>query len=400
MRHGEHMFALVRKTVIIKNARPIDGSLLAFAQHRLRLFRNVEFTRNHLIASHSVPKHHHKNVERHAEHVRYTLVQADEYLTSAKNASLATKPVLLYYATMSFALAMILTKGGGNSRLDVLRQHHGSHGLTLSVGSLSRSAPLEELLRSMRAKPQERIEGERYGTFELWRESHRELPIPVPAHLLSPDQAQTTRVIPFFNAEDNAPRATPKDGFSLFDAVTSIPDLRTVIAHLNIAPALAGAMFSINATLEGINGEVNMIIHPSPPSTLQALYARMKFAPSMVNTINVRELPSGLIAAVPVRDGKIDGHIYIPPTTTMSQSEYFISTNDWDWGEFGAFYVALHIVGNIARYYPDAWMPHVENSTALALITEELCEAAQHRLAALAATELDRCLYYKAGRGE
>jgi hypothetical protein len=65
--------------------------------------------------------------------------------------------------------------------------------------------------------------------------------------------------------------------------------------------------------------------------------------------------------------------------------------------EFGYLYVALFIAGNYARYYPDRWVLDVENSTPLALATEELIRVADSRLPWLALSELERKYYVEEG---
>ena len=106
------------------------------------------------------------------------------------------------------------------------------------------------------------------------------------------------------------------------------------------------------------------------------------------------ELPSGLRLRIPYSIKDTGAYSRFPHAVVLNVNWTFFLANGWSLGEFGSFYVALHIIGNLVRYYPDIWMPHVENSTSFALLVQELCELAASRLPILTASELDRCYYF------
>jgi hypothetical protein len=89
--------------------------------------------------------------------------------------------------------------------------------------------------------------------------------------------------------------------------------------------------------------------------------------------------------------GPVDLHI--PSAAMVSPEEWRMWTDGPCLNEFGHLYVALHIAGNYARYYPDKWLHDVEHSTPLALAIEELCSLAQWRAPWLTFCELDQTLY-------
>jgi len=78
-------------------------------------------------------------------------------------------------------------------------------------------------------------------------------------------------------------------------------------------------------------------------------------------------------------------------THSSSQLRFICEMNSLN--EFGMFYVALFIIGNYARYFPDCWLLDIEKSTQLAMAVEELCSIAQSRVPLLMLCELDRTLY-------
>jgi hypothetical protein len=148
----------------------------AFAWSTLRKYQNVDSVANKLMKIHSVPHKRRDNVRKQAQQLRYCMIQAREYFTAAEAVSIATKPNLLYYGTMSLALAEILFKQSGNSSLDKARTEHRHHGLSMTVGGFPKEASLETSANLIRAIPME-ADGKRKGTFELWHRSSREHPL-------------------------------------------------------------------------------------------------------------------------------------------------------------------------------------------------------------------------------
>jgi hypothetical protein len=83
----------------------------------------------------------------------------------------------------------------------------------------------------------------------------------------------------------------------------------------------------------------------------------------------------------------------IPECTVWRKSELRFWPFEVPLNEFGYLYVALFIVGNYARYYPDKWLADVEDKTALGLAIEELVYIVEQRLALLSLSELTRIYY-------
>ncbi len=114
--------------------------------------------------------------------------------------------------------------------------------------------------------------------------------------------------------------------------------------------------------------------------------------PANVNSLEIEELESGYI----LKQTFSPLHDYPgswPRSICMNEKEVFFSCADFDFNEFGYFYLALHIAGNFARYYPDEWVKHIERSSPLALAIDELCLYASQRLPLLLLSELERCYY-------
>jgi hypothetical protein len=104
--------------VIIENSRKVrTADPAGFAWAGLRRFQNVDLVTGAIVKLHNVEAKQQKNANKQAHQLRYCLIQAREYFAAATSVSLATKPNLLYYGTMSLALAEMLFKQTGESTL-------------------------------------------------------------------------------------------------------------------------------------------------------------------------------------------------------------------------------------------------------------------------------------------
>src|SRR5262249_11581118 len=163
--------------------------------------------------------------KRQATQIRHCLAQAREYYRAAEIVTLAVKPLLLYYAAMSLALAEVLLKQTGDASLDRAREQHRHHGLDFRIEGTVRGD--EDLIGScsrLRAAPTIRGVGERFGTFALWHRSCRESPIAgeqrVPAGV--PGFTQSSFEV-LLGARDTQLEEVPPAGLSLLDCFCHLP---------------------------------------------------------------------------------------------------------------------------------------------------------------------------------
>lgn len=381
--------------MVINEARAIEGDATAFAWRRIQLFCNPEFTCENLVKLHSVPPRHVKNADRQAREIRYSLLQAQEYFNSAKSATLVTRPVLLYYATMNLALAEILFKNTADHRLAKLREHHAAHGLSIGIdGAIDRTVPTKNILQRLRATPQFKSGDVAYGTFEKWRQGVREIPVVGKTEESYGEMASTGATCHFFGA-DVPPSPTPSKGHTLLDTLSALPTIRHSLEHLHIPLEAARATITSRIDKKRNSGTLSLIFHPIAKETLDQVLDKIVVSPDAINSLTANEMPSGVGLRFSLTDGTVGGYLSLPPSVQTEVAALHFLGNSWNIGEFGAIYVALHIAGNLARYFPDLWMPHVEHSTAFSLLIHEICECAVERLPILIAGELDRCLYLK-----
>lgn len=363
-----------------------------YAWMGLRKFQYVPHVQEQIIKLHKLDKKQHANAKKQANQIRYCLTQAEEYFTAAASVSLATKPNLLYYSIMSLALAEILLKQTGLSSLDKAREQHKHHGLTLRVGGSPNPAnDLRQAASALVATPLVRENNERFGTFELWHRSCREMPMAGDyKHFYSGGAVSTQYQVIFMSADEKL-EPIPEIGLSLFNCIVSIPGMLDFLGRQGIAARIIRGQTSAQENENPVpTVETALVIHPGPQPLLDEFFKNLVFNPNDTNRINFREVPSGAI--VKWVNDSVNGGVRcrLPHGTMWTKNEIRFWPTAEPLNEFGYLYVALHIAGNYARYYPDRWLADVDQSSPLAVAVEELLSVAESRVALLALSELSR----------
>lgn len=377
--------------IITKTNSVRARDLAGFSWSGLRSFQNASFTLKKLKEYHNLPPVQDRNLKKQAVQIGFCIRQAEEYFVAANSVSVATKPLLLYYGIMSLALAEILLKQNGDSSLDRARGQNAHHGLTLkAIEDTNKHDSLEQSASLLKAAPLVKKGGERFGTFELWHRSSREAPL-------------TGRVTDFVTDQNtlNGSRmlAIPVDkrlpclsegGISLLDCLKSIPDLVNTVSQHDLVPDLARGVMTrqINRQTNQIND--SLIVHPTHDHVLDSLYPKFIYHPGNIPTLDVQDLKPGCIIRTQrsMRD-PIYGASYPMMTQVNADEVIFFSANEC-LNEFGLFYVAMYILGNYARYFPDRWMDEIGKSSALVLATNELLTVAQERVPLLSLSEMSQ----------
>lgn len=376
--------------MIITQTRELESrDLHHFAWNGLRQFKNASFAERRIRQYQDIPNSQSRNVVKQANQIRYCISQAEEYFRAASTVSIATKPLLLYYGAMSLVLAEILIKHDGNSSLDRARGQHAHHGLDLrTVGDPSRFESLGESATRLRAVPLLRGGRERAGTFELWHRTSRESPLSGERVTVLENGASQSTVAIVGTPIDIRPSLLPVDGISLLECFASLPSM-SLSLNVNDVPH-ATARAAIKQTINRSNRTFTSqtIIHPASEDTLRGIYGRFLYAPSDIENLSVVELPSGCIIN---HSRNFDDPFFggnLPFGFQHNRNVIHFSGNQDCLNELGLMYVALFILGNYARYFPDQWMIDVENSSPLALVTTDFIAQVEHRLPLLSLSEL------------
>ncbi|WP_426533538.1 YaaC family protein [Bradyrhizobium sp. McL0615] len=374
---------------VVKQVRTADPSAYAWAT--LRKFQNVDLVASKITTLHNVPEKHRADVRKQALQIRYCLLQAREYFAAAATVSLATKPNLLYYGTMSLALAEILFKQSGDSSLDRAREQNRHHGLTMTVAGTPRPASLSEASGLLKAYPME-VGGIRKGTFNLWHHCIREHPLPGILTRFFPEGGSTDEFANLWGAEDKPYKPIPSTGISLEDCLASLPLLLEHSASSGVSPNFVRGRCAANQWI-GDQWRRQSIFVLYPDKRIGQLLEGIKINPNKIEQIDIREIGEGI--QVTLENDWVNGMFGfpVPPGASINSEEWRMWTNDPPLNEFGYYYVGLYLAGNYARYYPDKWLSDVELSSPISLAIEEMCSTAEWRVPWLALCELDQTLY-------
>lgn len=364
----------------------------SYAWSRLKHYQNIEAVTQEIIRLHRLPDKHKANAKRQATQLRQCLLQANEYFEAARSVSLATRPVLLYYSIMSLALCEVLFKQSADSRLEKLRERHGCHGLQLAIPStIDPTASLAEAASSLRARPQTAPDGTARGTFEVWRRSSREYPMCGEYTLTAMNGiGTTTGYRTLMIGEDKEPDAIPATGYSLLDVLSGLPQMVEYFGVHGCPVQVVRATCRMREQGNSAGGEISIIVHPASHRLLEEFSHQVSARPNSAHLIDIAELHSGYFIKLPLNQS---WEIHFPWATSVTKGETWFSCRRQQLNEFGLIYVALHIAGNFARYYPDRWLAHIEASSPLALAIDKLTEVAFDRAPLLILGELARSFF-------
>jgi len=368
----------------------VRGDVEKYAWSGLARFRNTSYTTKYLIKTHQISNKHKASASKQALQIRHCLIQAEEYFSAARSVSLATKPLLLYYGMMSLALAEMLTKGSGNLSLDVARQTHKHHGLTLDVnGNPSKLDDLQGSASALRAKPMV-VSGERSATFNLWWALSEESPVCGKlVHEYDGFTRTSNSVLLSASPHENRFNPIPSSGISLLDCLLLALYLSLELADLGLRSNLVRGRVSLNHEIATNEVTYTTFIHPADPDLLNKAYEEFLFAPNCSESLSVTDMTNGCSIKLQYTLPS-DPDMRFPNSFQWHDDEIFFCVANHSLNEFGVYYVATYILGNYARYYPDFWMNDIERAGPLSQITHHLLENIQYRAPLPAYGEMER----------
>lgn len=377
--------------MVITGAVSVQARDLAqFAWAGLRRFHDVTYVERSIIELHQLSLDQFSNARKQVRQIRYCLMQAREYAEAAEAVTFVTKPLLYYYCVISLAVAELLLKQTGESSLDRARAQHGNHGLTFSAGSVPHAERRLAMVASqLRAKPVVRS-GDRFGTFELWHRSAREMPeVGVITHYHQNGGTTTTHDI-ILGAVDKRLPLLPAQGISLIEALVKLPTMFDLLLANGIQPQIIRGKITRDIR-NNVLASTTVILHPTQSGLIDRFQETCIFHPADHSAITYHPIAEGGALTwhgqltPPEREG-----YFFPPGSMWSEEEIRFWPEVQPLNEFGYFYAALYIAGNYARYYPDRWISDVEESSPIAQAIEALLAEAEIRVPLLALSELSR----------
>jgi hypothetical protein len=307
--------------------------------------------------------------------------------------TLAVKPVLYYYSAMSLALAELLLKQTGDSSLDRAREQHRHHGLDFRFdGTIRGIESLEESCSMLRAAPLVRSTGEPFGTFALWHRSAREAPIAGTQRIYDDFAYARMRWTVLLTPRDTQLDRMERAGVSLLDCYLHLPHMRDFVLSHGLIHRTIRAIVKDEYNEARKQATITILVHPEQPELLDEFYSNITIEPRAIDLFRITELPSGVHIEIERRAGLPELDARIPAATVWNPEEVRFWPKSQSLNEFGFFYVALFIVGNLARYFPDVWLRELERSSPLALSVGELLIGVEDRMVVQSLSEMERTL--------
>jgi hypothetical protein len=280
-------------------------------------------------------------------------------------------------------------KADGSCSLDAARAEHAHHGLTLKVQTIKETPGLVESASALRAVPMVSQAGDRRGTFELWHDIAREGPLVGNAKReFSGGYTNGPEVLMI--GDDKRLGYIDVRGLSLFDCLVGAPSMYEWLGSIGCRSEVIRA--SCSHDIRQNERTLNIIIHPHQSiEVIESLQSRFLFEASAVNRLSIVEFPNWF--NLKWTESSSDSvRAFLPQATSWNASEVRFH-NAIPLNEFGLFYVGLFMLGNYARYFPDAWVRDVEARSPLALACEEFLAQAERRMALLCLSELSSSCY-------
>jgi hypothetical protein len=315
----------------------------------------------------------------------------------------------MYYSALSLAIAEMLMKGTGDVSLDRARSEHNHHGLSFRLSVPKGNLPdLAISASSLRAVPSiKQVGGEgpaiRFGTFELWHRNAREYPVTGYGIVNDLTQGLTHKTFKIMlTASDERMPLLPESGITLLDCAKHIPAVGTTLARYGLEPSTVPAI--CGETGNGNDNVMSIMIQPTSNARRDTFISNIRIYPRLIPNYEYREFSTGgeikykPDPACEFYDNVFKGSTTSFPSGVASDSyRYNFFTELTPLNGFGMYYVALFILSNYARYYPDFWMKDIEGSSPLSILADELLESAASMLPLLTYSELARIYYVAEG---
>jgi len=244
----------------------------------------------------------------------------------------------------------------------------------------------------LRAKAQFGADGLPRGTFEVWRRGSREMPMGGRTTVNHPDSGRVLGYNGLLSGRDQDLAVMPSRGLTLFDCLRGLPGMADVLHDSSIALRLVrGACTWAQLGVPGAIGTVNILVHPASQEIIEGFSNQVRMLASAHPLVTIQDFPSGFNLSILMQHKELELHM--PSSIAVNTGINYFVCDDETLNEFGLMYVALHICGNFARYYPDLWLAHIEKSSPLALAINEFLSVVRDRMPLNTLSELSRVCF-------
>jgi len=195
-----------------------------------------------------------------------------------------------------------------------------------------------------------------------------------------------------FGTSDVRLAELPSPGITLLQALKRLPAMADHFADSKITPEFVSARAIRTLVHDQPNRvEWEIIIHSTQRALLDRFLDLCILQPDAHRFVDFVPVGQNGGNITYLCDEDYVPQFRIPHACILSENDVrFWLDEQPPLNEFGWYYLALFIVGNYARYYPDRWIVDVERNTPLALAIDELLRTAVIRVPLLALSEMSR----------
>lgn len=350
----------------------------------LQSFFNVNWLAELLADKHKVTAKDRHFVKMQAESIKYCLQQALEYRSAALTSSFS-RPTLVYYSMMSFALCEVLFKGNGDYRLQKLREKNAHHGLDFAVRAPNKFRG-DVSIDDLSAKPLQK------GTFAIWHKMSRQVGI-FGEYIEIAGGGQTTKMRQIGSA---GPLELLPKSLGLRDLAQNCAAIYWQSGDMGLSSRLVRATLQSTSNNNNRTHSLKVIFHPTGPDLLNQVCEKVTFSPRCADLVVPMDFQNGAGFSLNYPSSADYIQAKLPPGFAIYQRETLFSADDLQLNEFGIFYVASYIAGMFARYYPEYWARSLESGNQTYQIIDSIMSAALNRAPLLLLGEFrDRCYIYE-----
>jgi len=364
----------------------------------LRIFLDESFVIDNICKFHSIHKGKHKNnIKKQAKQINYCIRQAEEYFSASSRVSLVTRPLLLYYGTVSLTKALTLIRLKGEYSFDKLRAtgKHKHHGLVLldSINDTKPTVDIETFFSSLQCNifRNKDLQNRPWGHFSLFYQSL------VPCAYLIKEEIQQIgkmfaikkdKVQSCSNLLDINSISTP---FVCLTLIKILPDLCSDLIGLGINPGLFDGEVELMTTQH--NGyhkkDYNFFIYDIQKEEGELLIKYYKelnpllsFDMNFYNNIHFKITNDNQQLNFPEIIDDINNKKYF----ILKPSSYIT--------EPVPYFIILFCLGMLCRYHPDIWVSIIDKNIRIAELTNTFLNLAYRKFPNLILDQMTLTKHY------
>ena len=349
-----------------------------------------------------------QNIDKQAKQISYCIKQAEEYYTAAREVSTATKPLLLYYGSVSLAQALVLLTNDGTSSFDHLRKvnkserHHGLELKRFDLPNKVTNIDMVSLLKLVRCNIYNKGQNIA-GFFKNFYNSLVPTSVTIPVRAVFHGknahqdyrQAQACADIIDINS-------IKKDIFNCYELSASLADCYNILIEQNIRPNICrgSSRATIDYHYKNDNGQLiddkktttyYVIIDDITTNEksllltyLEKVNCPFKISSEFSNSIILNH--STLITP----EGKGVSFYFPDMVDDLNGDLYYIINPDSYIHETASLFIIQYCFGMLSRYHPDNWMKMINENVNFNEFTDSLMQIVERKFPNLILDQMTR----------